>query len=209
MKLSADATILFQGDSITDAGRRESKDGLGNGYVAMIRAMLSVKGKAHKFRIVNRGVGGDRTAELLSRWKKDCLDVKPGLLSIMIGVNDVWRLMGEWNGQKFIPFDQYCANYRELIRLAQGAGIEQFVLMSPSSIADNTDAVVSAHLDERAEFVKILAKEINAVYVPIRETQKRAFSLYPEVKWTADGCHPTPAGHALFAQAWLDAVKPA
>ena len=208
MKLDANSTMLFQGDSITDAGRRDASDGLGGGYVPMIRAILAAKGATNKFKIVNRGIGGDRTAELLLRWKDDCLDIKPDLLSIMIGVNDVWRLMGEWNGQKFIPFEEYCANYRALVDQARAAGISRFALMSPSAIGDNADPVVSGHLDQRAAFVKELAIEIKAVYVPIREAQKRAFSLYPEIKWTADGCHPTAAGHALFAQTWIDAVKP-
>lgn len=208
MKLAAGATILFQGDSITDCGRRDAADGLGGGYVAMVRALLSAKGETAKFKIVNRGIGGDRTAELLVRWKADCLDLKPDLLSIMIGVNDVWRLMGEWNGQKFIAFEEYRANYRSLVEQAKAAGIKRFALMSPSAIGDNADPAISGHLDQRAAFVKELASEIKAVYVPVRETQKRAFKLYPEVKWTADGCHPTAAGHALFAQAWLDAVKP-
>ena len=207
MKLAPNSTILFQGDSITDFGRRECPSGLGNGYVAIIRALLSAKGDTYKFKVVNRGIGGDRTVELLARWQSDCLDLKPDLLSIMIGVNDVWRLRGEWNGQKFVNFEEYTANYRKLIEQARSAGIKRFALLSPSSIADNADAELAAHLDERAAFVKELAAEIKAVYVPIREAQKRVFKLHPEVKWTADGCHPTIAGHGLFAQTWLDALK--
>ena len=207
MKLDSGATILFQGDSITDFGRNDTPDGLGTGYVPMIRALLAVKSKEHKFNILNRGIGGDRTVELLARWKADCLDLKPELLSIMIGVNDVWRLRGEWNGQKFVAFEEYCANYRSLLDQAKAAGIKHFVLMSPSAIEDNKDAELLQHLDQRAEFVKALAKEYKAIYVPIREEQKRVMALYPEVKWTADGCHPNPAGHALFAQVWLNTVK--
>ncbi len=208
MKLAKGALILFQGDSITDCGRQSSPDGLGGGYVAMIRGILMAKGDAGDFKIVNRGVGGDRTAELLARWRTDCLDLKPALLSIMIGVNDVWRLRGEWNGQRFIDFESYCANYRNLVAQAQEAGIKRFALMSPSAISDNVDAEVSAHLDQRADFVKNLAKELKAIYVPIRETQKAALAKHPELKWTNDGCHPSPLGHALFAQCWLDAVEP-
>lgn len=209
MKLDANSTILFQGDSITDAGRRDAPDGLGGGYVAMIRALLSTKGGTARYKILNRGIGGDRSAELLARWKADCLDIKPDLLSIMIGVNDVWRLMGEWEGQKFISFEEYCANCRELVGQARAAGIKHIALMSPSAISDNNDPVICGHLDQRADFIKALAAEIKAVYVPIREAQKRSFKLYPEIKWTADGCHPTAAGHALFAQTWIETVKPA
>lgn len=206
MKLSANATILFQGDSITDAGRGSSPDGLGSGYVSMIRAILTAKSDVHQYQIINRGIGGDRTAELLARWKADCTDLKPDLLSVMIGVNDVWRIGGEWNGQKFIPFEEYCANVRELMKQARAAGIANIALMSPSAISDNTDPLFCGHLDQRADFIKALCAEINAIYVPIREAQKQAFRLYPEVKWTTDGCHPTAAGHALFAQTWVDTL---
>ncbi len=206
MELHEASTILFQGDSITDAGRRESPDGLGGGYVSMIQGILAARSPKRRFKILNRGVGGDRTVELLSRWNADCLDLKPALLSIMIGVNDVWRLRGDWNGQKFVPFSEYCANYRKLAGMALDSGVSKFALMSPSAIFDNQDEEISAHLDERAAFVKSLASELNAVYVPVREVQKQAMKAYPELRWTGDGCHPTPAGHALIAQAWLDSV---
>lgn len=208
MQLAENATILFQGDSITDAGRRDAPDGLGSGYVSMIRALLTAKSRSHRFHIINRGIGGDRTVELLTRWQEDCLAIKPDLLSLMIGVNDVWRLGGKWQGQTFVPFEEYCANVRSLLAQAGAAGVQYFALMSPSAISDNNDPTFATHLDQRAEFIKSLAAELGAIYVPIREAQKQALHLYPEVKWTTDGCHPTAAGHALFAQTWLDAVAP-
>ncbi len=204
--LSKGDLILFQGDSITDAGRGGSPDGLGGGYVAMVRGMLAAKYAGESYRVVNRGIGGDRTVELLARWKVDCLDLKPAVLSIMIGVNDVWRLRGEWNGQKFIPFAEYKQNYIQLLDQAVAAGITRFFLASPSAIDDNKDPEVNRHLDERADLVKELATRYKGVYVPMRETQARALVDYPEVKWTSDGCHPTAAGHALLAQTWVHAA---
>lgn len=207
MKLKDQATILFQGDSITDTGRRESPDGLGNGYVSILQGLIAAKYPERGYKIINRGCGGDRTTELLPRWKTDCIDLKPDLLSLKIGVNDVWRLRGVWEKQEFVPFEEFTANYLKLIDQAKTSGIRKIVLLSPSAIEDNKDAELSRHLDERAEFVKKLAEEIKAIYVPIREVQKDALARYPHVKWTLDGCHPTTAGHALFAQTWLAAVK--
>ncbi len=198
--------ILFQGDSITDAGRGSTPDGLGGGYVSIIQGLLAAKRPELTCSIINRGVGGDRTFELLARWQKDCVDLKPDVLSIKIGVNDVWRLQGEWNGQKFVTFAEYKANYLKLLDMSKAAGIRQLILLSPSAIADNKDEKFACHLDERMACVKELAAAYNAVYVPIREVQKQALRQYPDVKWTSDGCHPTTAGHALFAQAWLDAM---
>jgi lysophospholipase L1-like esterase len=198
--------ILFQGDSITDAGRGGSPDGLGGGYVSMIPAILAAKYPERRYRIVNRGIGGDRTVELLARWKTDCLDLRPDVLSIMIGVNDVWRLRGEWNGQKFIAFPEFKANYIKLLDQAVTAGITRLFLVSPSAIENNKDEEISRHLDERAALVKELAVAYKAVYVPVRETQKRMLAEYSSVNWTSDGCHPSSAGHALLAQTWITAA---
>lgn len=204
--LHANDLILFQGDSITDAGRRESADGLGGGYVAQIQGLLAAHCPAQGYRILNRGVGGDRTAELLARWQVDCLDLKPDVLSIMIGVNDVWRKAGEWNGQKHIPLPEFTQNLTRLVDLAQGAGVRNLVLVSPTSIEKENDGELNRLLADYAAFVKELAAARGAVYVPARDTLLRLRATYKDVVWTPDGCHPSAAGHAVLAHEWLTAV---
>jgi lysophospholipase L1-like esterase len=200
-------TILFQGDSITDCGRRDpAGDGLGNGYVAMVSAFLQLHHPGLKLRIINRGISGDRTPELLARWQGDMADLRPQVLSIKVGVNDVWRLRGEWAGQKYVPLPEYEQNYRKLLEQAKASGVRQLVLMSPTTIEGEKDAELSRLLDERMECVKRLAKEFGAIYVPTRETQKEVLRTRPDVRWTSDGCHPTTAGHALLAATWLKAI---
>ena len=198
--------VVFQGDSITDAGRVGAPDGLGGGYVAMVAGTLRARHAHLGLKVVNRGLGGDRTTELLVRWKLDALDLQPHVLSISIGVNDVWRLRGEWNGQAHVTPAQYRQNYQQLLDQARTAGIRQLVLMSPTTIFDDTDAEVSGLLDECSACVAELARQYDAVYVPTREVQKEAMRGAPEIKWTSDGCHPTVAGHALLAATWLKAV---
>ena len=198
--------ILFQGDSITDAGRCSSADGLGSGYVAMVRAMLLVRHPELAVRVSNRGVSGDRTVELLDRWRPDCLDLRPQVLSIKIGVNDVWRLRGEWSGQKFVPIAEYRANYEKLVAQARAAGVRVLALVSPTTIAEENDSELGRQLDERAACVRELAAANGAVYVPARENLLRALREQPGVRWTSDGCHPTSAGHALLAATWLQAL---
>jgi len=204
--IRADDLILFQGDSITDAGRCGSADGLGSGYVAMVRAMLTARHPELSVRIANRGCSGDRTTELLNRWRPDCLDIKPQVLSIKIGVNDVWRLRGEWNGQKFVPIADYRANYEKMIAQARSAGVRVLALVSPTTIAEENDSELSRLLEERAACVRELATRNDAVYVPDRENLLRALREQPGVRWTSDGCHPTTAGHALIAATWLQAL---
>jgi len=199
--------ILFQGDSITDVGRRDAgSDGLGSGYVAMVAGALQARHSQLHLRVLNRGIGGDRTEELLQRWDVDMADLKPQVLSIKIGVNDVWRIRGEWNGQKYITLPQFEHNYRKLLEGARAAKVRQLVLMSPTTIANETDPELSKLLDERMECVVKLAKEFGAAYVPTRETQKDALRTQPHIQWTRDGCHPSVAGHALLAATWLKAV---
>ena len=198
--------ILFQGDSITDAGRSEARDGLGCGYVAMVRGLFQALHPDFPVRILNRGVSGDRTAELLARWQIDCLDLKPDVLSIMIGVNDVWRLKGEWNGQKHIALPEFSASLTRLLEQARAAGIRQLVLMSPTSIEPENDGELTQILGGYAAEVKRLAGVFGAVYVPAREAMLAARAALPNVIWTTDGCHPGVSGHALLAAAWLKAV---
>lgn len=198
--------ILFQGDSITDAGRQSSPDGLGNGYVAIIRGLMAERHANLKVRIVNRGVSGDRTEELLNRWDADCLSLKPAWLSIMVGVNDVWRKRQVSNGQQHIPLPVYRENYIKLIEQARSAKITRLVLISPTTIDDDPESDLNKLLAEYDEVVRELAQHYAAIYVPARERLWVAIQSFPEVKWTTDGCHPTIGGHAVIADAWLEAA---
>lgn len=198
--------ILFQGDSITDTGRVGSPDGLGGGYVSVVNGLLGSNPSAPRAKILNRGISGDRTAELLARWKTDCEDIKPRVLSIMIGVNDVWRIVGEWNGQTYIDAVTYLGNYRKLLDRSLAAGITQLVLCSPTMIENGTDARLRGLLAERKDIVKRLASEYKAVYVPMQEHQLELLESRPDIKWTIDGCHPTVTGHVALARAWLMAT---
>lgn len=203
--LKAGDRIVFQGDSITDAGRG-TPPGLGNGYVAMVRGLLRALRPDLKVEIVNRGNGGDRTAELLARWQTDCLDLKPDVLSIKIGVNDVWRLAGEWNGQKHIPLPEFRANYLRLLEQVKAARIRQVILISPTTITPENVSPLNELLGQYAEATREFARQFDAIYVPARDAILSARVDLPEVCWTQDGCHPSTAGHALIATAWLQAV---
>lgn len=198
--------ILFQGDSITDSGRTDSPDGLGFGYVSAVNGLLGSEPGKPRAKILNRGISGDRTAELLERWKADCESLKPRVLSIMIGVNDVWRIVAEWNGQTYIDPETYLANYRKLLDRALAAGIAQIALCSPTMIENGTDARLRGLLEERRDIVKRLAAEYKAVYVPLQERQLQLIETRPDIQWTVDGCHPTVTGHVALARAWLDAT---
>jgi acyl-CoA thioesterase I len=204
--LQAKDRILFQGDSITDADRRGGAKPLGNGYPAMVAGMLQANQAELQLTVQNRGVSGDRTAELLKRWQVDCLDLKPTVLSIKIGVNDLWRKLGEWNGQKYIPLDEYRTNLESLCDQAMKAGVRLLVLISPTSIkADNNDPL-NVELGAYAEAAHTIATHRGGVYVDARTPLLAARETVKDIPWTPDGCHPSVAGHALIAAAWYKAV---
>ena len=198
--------ILFQGDSITDCGCRDTSNAnpLGTGYVSIVRGLLSARHPDLKVTVLNRGVGGDRTAELLARWDEDVKPLQPTWLSIVIGVNDVWRKRK--NPATHIPLDKFLENYHQLLERAKGYGVQRLVLCSPTVIDDDQDTDMNQLVAEYDEKVHLLARELHAIYVPARAKLLSAIKANPAVRWTSDGCHPTVAGHAVLAQAWMEAV---
>jgi lysophospholipase L1-like esterase len=120
MKIHSNSTLLMIGDSITDCGRvrpvAESVGGdLGNGYVSLIHAMLSATCPQRHIRIRNTGISGNTVRDLAARWQSDVLDLKPDWVSIMIGINDVWRqfdapLQTEWH----VSLDEYASILEQL-----------------------------------------------------------------------------------------------
>jgi len=199
--------VLFQGDSITDCGRRnEGADPLGGGYVAQIVGQLAVRRPELAVEFVNRGVSGDRTPELLARWQRDCLDLKPQVLSIKIGVNDVWRKRRTADGQGHVPLDEFQGNLRNLCDQARAGGVRTLVLVSPTTIDADPASDLNILLGTYAEWVRSYAADTKAIFVDARTPLLRARASQPTVRWTPDGCHPATSGHAVLATAWCDAV---
>lgn len=199
--------ILFQGDSITDAGRdRQDPGSLGNGYVAILKGLLHSLYPELNAILLNRGCGGDRTPELLARWSEDCLALKPDVLSIMIGVNDVWRLAGEWNGQKHVPLPEYRENLATLVVRAIEAGIERVIVLSPTTVTPEAGSEMNTLLGQYADAAQEIAQKTDALFVDVRTPLLDARQTDPNTAWTPDGCHPSTAGHTLIAVTWLKAL---
>ena len=203
-------TVLFQGDSITDAARSRDAQlppnvSLGMGYPLLIAARALSRLPEKQLKFINRGISGNRVVDLYARWKSDALNLKPDLISILIGVNDTWHEFGSANGVELDRFEQV---YRMLLtwtsKVLPNSRLvlcEPFVLqvgvVLPEWVPD---------INARRMAVKALAKEFNAVFVPFQETFDAAVKRAPAAYWLADGVHPTPAGHAIMADAWLEAA---
>jgi lysophospholipase L1-like esterase len=200
------AVVLFQGDSITDAGRSRLNDiDLGRGYAAMAAAWFSALYPEKHVRFLNRGISGNRAVDLRGRWQHDCLDLQPTWVSILIGINDTWRRFDS-NDPKTTEsyerdFNHICSQVRDRLN-ARLIIMEPFLLPTPRDrIAWRQD------LDPKIAVARKLSREYDALFVPLDGIFAEAATKQAMEFWLPDGVHPTTVGHALIAQAWLKCVK--
>lgn len=205
MLFNKDDVILFQGDSITDWGRnREDALSLGTGYALMVAARLGHLYPGQNLTFFNRGIGGDRIVDLQGRWDKDCLELKPTWVSIYIGINDTWRCMD--SGEETTP-EQFEASYRDLIERTKKSLDAKLILIEPFVLPVPEDRKGwSQDLDPKIHIVRELAREYGAPLVPLDGLFAAASVKAEPAYWAFDGVHPTPAGHALIADAFLRTV---
>ncbi|NOU97176.1 GDSL family lipase [Paenibacillus sp. LMG 31456] len=196
--------VLFQGDSITDAGRiRDKGDDLGKGYALMAAAQFSALYPEKQASFINRGISGNRVKDLQKRWQDDCLDLKPNVISIYIGINDTWRRFDRNDPTSTEQFEEV---YRDILTQsvkldAKLVIIEPFVLPVPEDRKQWRE-----DLDPKITVVRELAREFGARLVCLDGLFAQASARAAASFWAPDGVHPSPAGHALIAKAWLQAV---
>ena len=205
--------ILFQGDSITDGNRGRNTDPnhiMGHGYAFSIASRLGARYPKKKLTFYNRGVSGNKVNDLAARWQKDTLDLKPDVLSILVGVNDSASVV--FKREPVISVEEYEKGYRALLdqTKAQFPDI-QFVLCEPfilkvGKVKDNWEAY-QKDISQRQAIVKKLAEQYNAVFVGLQEVFDKACKKAPANYWIWDGVHPTVAGHELITRKWLKMAK--
>jgi lysophospholipase L1-like esterase len=205
LEILPNSTILFQGDSITDCERNyKCSDSLGQGYVMMISSWYSAKYPEKNVKFINRGRNGDRVSQLKSRWRKDCLELKPDIVSILIGINDV---LGKCIWNRPTSVENFENDYRYLLDQVKDEIHANLVIMQPFllDVAERYGNM-RKELIMQIKVIEELSKEFDAVFIPLdtifhEVSMKRRSSF-----WTNDGVHPTLPGHALIAQSWLRTV---
>lgn len=206
--------ILFQGDSITDVDRNRNNEKvaeygfpqvLGSGYPQLVSAKLGFE-FPKKYEFINRGISGNRVADLLGRMQSDIIKLKPDVISILIGVNDVWH---EWLNGNGINAKLYEEIYHLLIREIKKELpnvrimiLEPFVLQGAAT-AENYEKFREEVL-LRAEAARRVAEKNHLEFIPLQAKFEEALKLAPENYWLGDGVHPTSAGHELIAREWLN-----
>jgi lysophospholipase L1-like esterase len=213
IKLIKEQVILFQGDSITDSGRNKEDSGfntarnLGSGYPMLAGAAILNKYEALNLKIYNKGISGNKVFQLAERWDIDCLDLKPDVLSILIGVNDIWhKLNGTYNGTAEIYRNDYIALLERTMKALPNV---KLIICEPFAVK-GVKAVDDKWYPEFFDYQKAakdIARQFRATFIPFQsvfdEAQKRAPGSY----WTGDGVHPSLAGAQLMEKAWMKALE--
>ena len=191
--------ILFQGDSITDCSRdREDPDSLGGGYVNLVMETVADRYSQSNLKFINRGISGNKIRDLQLRWDMECIDLKPDMLSILVGVNDTL----------ITPVELFEEEYRMLLKRTTEALNAEIILCEPFLLLGDTNAYRD-DLNPKIETVHMLSEEFSTHLLPLDKIFREACSLNPPEYWAPDGVHPTPAGHALIAKSWIEYVEKA
>ena len=211
--LKKNDTILFQGDSITDAGRDKKNEqnpndqgALGRGYPLLAGSGILGSHPDLSLRVYNRGISGHKVPDLQKRWQKDTLDLKPAVVSILIGVNDIWHKM---NGRYDGTVETYKTGFDALIKETQKALPDATIVICEPFVL-RCGAVKDSwfpEFDQRRAAAREVAEGNGTLWVPFQDMFDKAVAAgsRPE-HWANDGVHPSFEGHSLMAQTWRDVV---
>jgi lysophospholipase L1-like esterase len=199
------STVMFTGDSITDCQRRESEQGLGFGYPLRVAGEWGLRHPETPVTWLNTGISGNKVLDLEPRWRADVLDARPDVVSILVGINDVgWHTYAP-DGY-VIPAEDYAAGYDRLLAPLAEAGT-RLILIEPFLLpVDEDQKKQRADLDPKIQVVRELAAKYQAHLLAADGLFAELAATTGPRYWAADGVHPTPAGHAALAAAWLRLV---
>lgn len=213
IELHKNDIILFQGDSITDHGRSRDRlgpndvDGIGKGYAAHAARTLLRTHASKNLQIYNRGIGGHKVPQLIERWQTDCLDIKPNVLSILIGVNDYWH---KRNGNYSGSAADYKSQYQKMLDLTlQHLPNVKLIIGEPFGVK-GVNHVNDSWYPEFAAYQNVskeIAKEYKAVFIPYQHIFDKAEKEAEGKYWAYDGVHTSLAGISLMAESILNCFK--
>jgi len=209
IRLRPNDTVVFIGDSITAAERhRQAYNPLGFGYVHFAGNLLLAKHPELNLRIVNTGISGDTVLDLEHRWQKDCIAHRPDVLSVLVGINDVWRRTMEPDlAENAAGPDKYEVTYEQLLAQAKEQCQCRLVLMEPFLFCRDRNNEVYRALLPYVEAVHRLATRHEAAIVPLQREIDRLIVGIPSERWSQDSVHPYLWAHAWIARKWLDATR--
>lgn len=210
VELGAEDVILFQGDSITDAGRNRGQGapsdlgGLGYGYPMMASTSLLGKYAGLKLQCYNRGISGNKVPDLDGRWEPDGTALNPRVLSILIGINDLWHHLNDNHDEVVSRYEE---QYTALIARTKEALPETVLVICEPYVlkCGHVNDSWFPGVDNLRAAAKRVSEAAGTVWVPFQTMFDEAITeLTPAEYWAGDGVHPSTAGHALMARTWLE-----
>ncbi len=206
--LRPNQTIVFIGDSITDMGRSQAAyRPFGSGYVHFAANLLLAKYPHLNLNIVNTGINGNTIYDLKSRWEEDCIEYKPDILSVLIGINDLWYQNVEFEK---LPAEVYVGEYESIYRQLLSRAKEQcncqMVLMESFMFCNDSENQMFKELRTYIGIVHKLAEQFDAVLVRLQSGIDEQIKQVPPEKWSQDMVHPYIWAHTWIARRWLEAA---
>ncbi len=203
--------ILFQGDSITDAGRSREDDGmLGYGYTRLVEAELGYE-EPTKYEFLSRGVGGNRIVDLYARIKRDIIGLKPDVLSILIGVNDVWHEYSPISPNG-VDKDKFYKIYDMLIEEIKSELPDiKIMILEPFCLKGGATEKLweefSSGVKDRSIMAEKIAEKYNLPFIKLQDGFNELCKVREATYWLKDGVHPTAKGHEFIKNEWIKAFR--
>jgi lysophospholipase L1-like esterase len=197
--------IVFIGDSITDSDRGGAAAPYGDGYVSMVRNFMLARYPEYNLTFLNQGVGADTVRNLAARWERDVIAERPDWLSVMIGINDVWRHFA-YNVQEAVPLEEYRVTLHRLLQRAREATGAHLILMQPFMIEPNHQNPMRQLMDVYGSTVELIAKDYDAPLVRTQAAFDAVLASTQPSLWAPDQIHPGGPGHAVIANAFLKTI---
>jgi len=205
MFIKDNSTVLFQGDSVTDCGRDYSDlNSFGCGYPLKVSQYFNTFLSNKNVKFINKGISGSRAIDLKARWRQDCIDLKPDYVSIMIGINDCWR---RYDNNEITTAEAFENNYRFILNEIKTKTNAKIIILEPYVLPVTLDKITwREDLDPKIQKARQLAREFNAIYIPLDGLFASQISNINPEQFSQDGVHPTDMGHAFIAKTFIDYV---
>ena len=193
-------SIVFLGDSITDCGRqRDNIKSLGTGYVNEIKQVL-----CNNSTIINKGIAGNKIADLYDRLQRDCIDLKPDIVSILIGINDAWHFVEQQYYDIEKEMTRFEKIYIDMITKIKNSGVKKIILLEPFVLPQQQQYLIwRTDLDKRIHIVRNIAKKYQCLFISLDGAMNEAGINSEYNVYCQDGVHPTQKGHKLIAEQFI------
>ena len=211
MELEKGSKLIMIGDSVTDCERMYDAilagwGSFGNGYVNLVNACLTGLAPEYQIAVYNKGISGNTVLDLQRRWQQDVLDLNPDYVSVMIGINDVWRHYDAvMQPVEKVGEETFEAVYEELIQKTKPV-VKQMYLIGAFMMIETKEYPMRQTVERYAAITKKLAKKYELPYIDIQEKMDQFMESLPAYTLSNDHVHPNVQGHMIIAKAFLDAI---